>query len=160
MTEILLIRHGESSWDAPTDMERRLTERGIAAVNAARDWLQNGQWQPDMLWASPYYRAIETAGILNRDWQLPTERKASLSPDAGFGELEAMLDATEVKRLLLVGHNPLFSNCVNRWHSAKPESYWGMQPASMALMEADVLAPGCANLCWLRHYPNYDHDGR
>ncbi|MBU0539599.1 MAG: hypothetical protein KKG73_14330, partial [Gammaproteobacteria bacterium] len=59
-----------------------------------------------------------------------------------------------------VSHNPLLSNSIAYWHGGDNKSYWGMQPASMALVRAEVFTEGCGNLEWLRHYPNYDHNGR
>ena len=105
-------------------------------------------------------RAVQTAAIINRDWQLRPRLKSSLTPDTPQSELEAMLATFRGERLLLVSHNPLLSNAIAHWHDGDNKSYWGMQPASMALISADVFAQGCGNLEWLRHYPNYDHNGR
>lgn len=158
--EILLIRHGSASWDTKTDIERELTEVGQQEVNAAADWISASGWKPDELWVSPYRRAVQTAAIINRDWQLRPRLKSSLTPDTPQSELEAMLATFRGERLLLVSHNPLLSNAIAHWHGGDNKSYWGMQPASMALISADVFAQGCGSLEWLRHYPNYDHNGR
>ncbi|POP52453.1 SixA phosphatase family protein [Zhongshania marina] len=158
--EILLIRHGSASWDTKTDIERELTEVGQQEVNAAADWISASEWKPDELWVSPYRRAVQTAAIINRDWQLRPRLKSSLTPDTPQSELEAMLATFRGERLLLVSHNPLLSNAIAHWHGGDNKSYWGMQPASMALISADVFAQCCGSLEWLRHYPNYDHNGR
>ncbi|CAA0089641.1 Phosphohistidine phosphatase SixA [Zhongshania aliphaticivorans] len=158
--EILLIRHGTASWDTKTDIERELTERGREEVQAASEWIKSTEWQPDELWVSPYRRAVQTAEILNIDWQLRPRLKSSLTPDTPLSELEPMLATFSGERLLLVSHNPLLSNAIAYWHSGANQSYWGMQPASMALVSAEVIAQGCGNLEWLRHYPNYDHNGK
>lgn len=155
--EVVLIRHGEASWDAKTDMERELSERGQQQVSAAADWLRAAGWQADQVWASPYRRAQQTASLLD---QGAARVIASLGPDSSLPELEAMLATFTEQRLVLVAHNPLLSNAVGRWHDGRPQSYWGLQPASMALLEAELMAPGCAQLQWLRHYPNYDHNGQ
>ncbi|WP_339674556.1 phosphoglycerate mutase family protein [uncultured Zhongshania sp.] len=158
--EILLIRHGSASWDTKTDIERELTAVGEQEVNAAAGWIAASSWRPDELWVSPYKRAVQTAAILNRDWQLRPRLKSSLTPDTPQSELEAMLATFRGERLMVVSHNPLLSNIIASWHGGANKSYWGMQPASMALISAEVFAQGCGNLEWLRHYPNYDHNGR
>lgn len=158
--EVLLIRHGEASWDAKSDMERQLTSRGEVQVAAARDWLAAQGWQPDQLWVSPYRRAQQSADIVSANWNVRRRSIASLSPDSSLNELETLLETFSGERLLLVGHNPLLSNAIGQWHQGAPASYWGLQPASMALLHAEVLAPGTAALQWLRHFPNYDHNGR
>jgi len=157
--EILLVRHGAASWDTKTDIERTLTEVGETEVNAAAGWLATTDWTPDEVWVSPYKRAGETAAIFNRSWQLRLRIKSSLSPDTPLSELETMLSTFRGERLLLVAHNPLLSNAINHWHGAEAQSYWGMQTASMAMLTAEVFSHGCATLQWLRHYPNYSHNG-
>ena len=148
--EILLIRHGSASWDTKTDIERELTEVGQQEVNAAADWISASGWKPDELWVSPYRRAVQTAAIINRDWQLRPRLKSSLTPDTPQSELEAMLATFRGERLLLVSHNPLLSNAIAHWHDGDNKSYWGMQPASMALISADVFAQGCGSIWKLR----------
>ena len=158
--EILLVRHGAASWDTKTDIERSLTDVGKAEVRAAADWLAASEWQPEELWVSPYKRAGESAAIFNEVWQLRPRLKASLTPDTPLSELEAMLATFRGEHLMLVAHNPLLSNAINHWHGGEAQSYWGMQTASMALLQGEVISQGCASLQWLRHYPNYDHNGR
>ncbi|WP_269619181.1 phosphohistidine phosphatase SixA [Zhongshania sp. BJYM1] len=158
--EILLIRHGAASWECKTDIERELTEQGQREVQAAADWIRASGWQPDELWVSPYRRAVQTAAIINRDWQLKPRLKSSLTPDTPQSELESMLSTFRGQRLMLVSHNPLLSNAIDFWHGGANKSYWGMHTASMAMVTAEVFAQGCGNLEWLRHYPNYDHNGR
>lgn len=157
--EIVLIRHGAASWEAATDMERELTERGRAEVSAAATWLNEQDWRPEALWVSPYRRAQQSAEILNAQWQLPQRNKACLTPDNRLEDLDAILATFTGQRLMLVGHNPLLSNALAHWEG-EPQSYWGLQTASMARIDAEVLAPGCGTLQWLRHYPNYSHNGR
>lgn len=158
--EVLLIRHGEASWDDKSDMERCLTQRGEEQAAAAGQWLREQDWLPDQIWVSAYRRAQQTAAILSEGWTGRRRIIASLTPDTPPAELETLLETFRGERLLLVGHNPLFSNLVGHWHAGKPESYWGLQPASMALLTGDVFAAGTADLQYLRHFPNYDHNGR
>ena len=157
--EILLIRHGEASWEAPSDMERKLTVKGEAELAAASDYLASLDWHADEIWASPYKRAQQSARILNRKWQCPKRSRASLSPDSDINDLERSLQTFRGDRLCLVGHNPLLSNVIAHWVDDR-QSYWGLQTASMALLEAELFAQGCVALKWLRHYPNYEHNGR
>lgn len=157
--EILLLRHGQASWQAKTDMERELTPRGESEVAGAAQWLAESGWRPDQIWVSPYRRAQQTAAIINRDWQLPQRAKASLTPDSELDELEAMIATFKGERLMLIGHNPLLTNAIARWQGDS-QRYWGLETASMALLEGEVFAAGCGNLQWLRHFPNYDHNGR
>ncbi|WP_373088548.1 histidine phosphatase family protein [Zhongshania sp.] len=158
--EILLVRHGAASWDTQTDIERTLTAAGKTEICAAAEWLTASQWQPEELWVSPYKRAVESAEIFNRQWQLRPRLKSSLTPETPLSDLETMLATFKGERLMLVAHNPLLSNAINHWHGGGAQSYWGMQTASMAMMQGDVFSQACASLQWLRHYPNFGHNGR
>ncbi len=157
--EVVLIRHGAASWDASSDMERELTERGRAEVKAAAQWLWSQPWRPDELWVSPYRRAQQSAEIINAHWQRPQSNKACLTPDNRLEGLDTMLATFTGEHLLLVGHNPLLSNVLAHWEGSS-QSYWGLQTASMARVDAELFGPGCGSLQWLRHYPNYVHNGR
>lgn len=158
--EVVLIRHGEASWDASSDMERGLTAKGREAVIAASHWLKEHGWEPQQIWVSPYRRAQQTAELICEGGSLSPRTIASLGPDTAIKELEATLSTFDQQRLLLIGHNPLLSHAIARWHEGRPESYWGLEPASMALLQGEVFAPGTVELQWLRHFPNYDHNGR
>lgn len=160
--EILLMRHGTASWDAARDAQRPLTERGQQEVTAARDWLKNAGWHADQLWHSPFLRARQTAEIINRHWQLATSESAVLTPDASIIAVESFLTrllSAELSefRLMLIGHNPLFSALFNHW-CGDVFSGWSLQPASLALFRIEVVAPACGEPLALRHYPCYSNN--
>lgn len=153
------MRHGSASWDAASDSDRVLTPRGVAEVEMAEQWLAQSDWQPEMIWHSPYRRARQTTEIINKNWRLPCREVGEITPDNALAELEAVLEGFAGERLMIVSHNPLLSRAIGHWQGEEP-GYWNLQPASMALICAAVFAAGCGELQWLRHYPNYQHNSR
>lgn len=74
-----LVRHAESAGNvanaaalagglpeldlAHRDMDVPLSERGVRQATALGTWLQGLDEQPDVIWSSPYVRAVETARL-------------------------------------------------------------------------------------------------
>lgn len=152
--QCVFVRHGEASWDAPTDAARPLTAHGQHQVQLAARWLSS-QWEPELLIHSPLQRACETADAFLAQYpQMNTLESDSLLPDVSPQTLEQMLQHAVPERLLLVGHNPLFSRLLTWFCGADIEEV--MAPASMAMIDLPVVAQAAGRLCWLRHAPSYE----
>ncbi|MBD2859179.1 phosphohistidine phosphatase SixA [Spongiibacter sp. KMU-158] len=154
--QILLMRHGSAAWDAPTDELRPLTERGELEVASAGEYLKRMGWIPDAICRSPFLRARQTADILNQPWRLAIEESVALTPEASLAQLETLLgNYASFERVLLVGHNPLFSNAFN-YLCGDANTRWGLQPASQALFVIDIIGQACGTALSLRHFPSYE----
>lgn len=118
---VALLRHGKSDWEplGVSDFNRPLSERGI------RDILQQGQallktgYRPDRILSSPAIRAWHTAHLLAQVVSLPHE---AVQSEIGFyredeGSIEATLQvlSDDIATVVLVGHNPLWSEIASRW---------------------------------------------
>jgi phosphohistidine phosphatase len=107
---LILLRHAKSAWpeDVP-DHERPLAPRGRRDAPAAGGWLRKSDHVPDRVLCSTARRARET-------WQLAEEKlrahPATIFEDRVYGASSAeLLDLArqtpaEVRRLLIVGHDP------------------------------------------------------
>jgi len=148
---------------AATDHERDLTERGVAQVQSAALWLAD-YWQdehasPAQLFVSPYRRAQQSAAaFMTQMHGLAPVSSPFLTPDTSLAELDAALADMRGERVLLVGHNPLFSNAIS-WFCGN-ELREAMAPASMACIELAVVARNSGRLRWLRHAPDYTVNAR
>ncbi|MBB3046131.1 phosphohistidine phosphatase [Litorivivens lipolytica] len=151
--ECVFVRHGEASWEAATDAERSLTPAGEAHARAAARWLSE-HWQPNLILVSPYRRAQQTAAeFLGCYSGVSRKNHPSLTPDSSLQKLEQAIDDAGVERLLLIGHNPLFSNSIS-WFCGD-DMREVMAPASLALIELPVVCRDAGRLRWLRHAPDY-----
>lgn len=115
MKTVLLLRHGKSDWDTDTgdDRERRLAKRGEKAARTMGRFLQGRA--PDAALTSPAVRARTTLELAMEagGWKCPVQVSESLY---GTGPREVLAEVTrqrdEVRTLLLVGHEPTWSETV------------------------------------------------
>jgi phosphohistidine phosphatase len=118
--ELYFLRHGQagerSEWIGH-DEERPLTEAGLAQTAREAVGLTRLGLLPDLILTSPLVRARQTAEILAQELGIP-ERVAideQLSPGFGRKELRSIVGAHSARsKLMLVGHEPDFSNVIGR----------------------------------------------
>ncbi|MCS7189052.1 MAG: histidine phosphatase family protein [Bacteroidia bacterium] len=121
MRLILLMRHGKSDWDfaGVSDFNRPLSEKGIQDVLRQGQALLKTGYRPDRILSSPAIRAWHTAHLMAQVTSLPHE---AVQAEAGFyrEEVDAIYHALQslpqsVSTVLLVGHNPLWSELASKW---------------------------------------------
>ena len=153
--DCVFIRHGEASSHAVSDSRRPLTPRGQWQVERAADWL-GAHWRPQRIITSPYLRALQTADAFSAVYpEVPRDNHADfLTPDTPLTELTEALSAYDEARVLLVGHNPLFTELL-RWFCGERVG-GALAPASMAFIQLPVVARDVGTLHWLRHAPDFD----
>ena len=111
---LFILRHGEAEAGSPggNDADRRLTPKGAQTLRRALTRAATAGVKPEMVLASPYLRARESAEIAREIFGLaePVLPSNALVPDS---HPEAVWDEIRVhagaSQLLLVGHNPLLS---------------------------------------------------
>ena len=157
--ELLVMRHGKSSWDsdASTDRDRPLADRGERDAPRVGAWLASHGLVPDLILCSPALRASRTVELL-----LPT--LGGTAPPVRHDEriyatdLASLLEVLgecppDVKRVLLVGHNPdlevLVQFLAEDWQQHAGERKF-FPTCALAHLEAagtwDDLAGGSATL--------------
>jgi phosphohistidine phosphatase len=119
---LYIVRHAKSSWDYENvaDVDRPLKVKGIKnAYEIARNIKLNNNL-PDLIISSPANRALHTAMILARIFDNPA---GHVEIDNGFYEssfnycLEKIkgTDDSAVNTLMVIGHNPDFTDLVNQF---------------------------------------------
>ena len=123
MKTLFLVRHAKSSRDDPSlpDRDRPLDDRGKQDAPRMGNRLVKRDVKPDLLISSPALRALTTAqliaeevGYKRKDIVVDNRLYAS-SPD----DLLAVIRALDKKldRVMLVGHNPEFTDLAHRLSS-------------------------------------------
>jgi phosphohistidine phosphatase len=110
MRQLLLLRHGKSSWDDPdiADRARPLNHRGERAAAAMGRAMSQLGLAPRLILASPARRCMQTLAALA---PFPPETKIE-TPEAlylaeGSKLFEALRALPETERsVLVIGHNP------------------------------------------------------
>ena len=120
MKILYLVRHAKSSWDDPSldDQKRPLNKRGLRDAPIMGQRLAgHHQVRVDAIWSSPAQRAVETAHYLARALKVPRKeielRDRLYSSAINDLLLEIRSCPDEVKRLLVVGHNPVITEFAN-----------------------------------------------
>jgi phosphohistidine phosphatase len=118
MKQLTLLRHAKSCWenDLP-DFERPLNKRGLRNAPVMAERLKGRKCHPDLALVSPAKRALETARIILPAMGLEDKRillKKRIY-EAGSKMLFDLVRETDNNcgHLLLVGHNPSFTDLWN-----------------------------------------------
>jgi phosphohistidine phosphatase len=113
--QLWLLRHGEAEpHDSAPDAERRLTPRGEQQARTAGRALAALGLDFQMVFTSPKVRARDTARLVCEALAVePIEHEALAEGFGASDALELMAAVGEDKRILLVGHEPDFSQVVH-----------------------------------------------
>ena len=113
MLTLFLLRHAKSSWrdDGLADFDRPLAARGVKAAPLIGVHMAACGFAPQKILCSSSQRTRETLGLL-----LPhlsgacdialTRAVYEADDDADLMALIAQEDASDIQRLMLIGHNP------------------------------------------------------
>jgi len=114
--QLWLLRHGEAvPHDAKPDFDRELTPRGERQATAAGIALARLGLELTACYTSPKVRARDTARLACQALGVEPEEVAVIG-DGGFDRddaLELLLTHDDDARVLLVGHEPSFSQIVH-----------------------------------------------
>jgi broad specificity phosphatase PhoE len=110
MTKLILVRHGETAWNAEKiyrgRMDVNLDEVGIKQADLLGKYLSN--WELEAIYASPLRRALDTANIIARYQKVGVHVAEGLI-DFDYGEWQS-LPEQEAKRLYPTLHSEWHDN--------------------------------------------------
>lgn len=150
---IFICRHGQAESYAASDRERSLTEQGrIDNLKLARLFAEQKP-EIDLALCSPYLRAQQTAEDLQSILgSLRFSESESLVPESDVQKLLSLLDdlaeTSNVESVLLVGHNPLFSDLLSLLVDGEMNQRQ-MGTSNLASLTCKYVAPGFGELQYL-----------
>ena len=120
MKELILVRHGKSSWDYDVnDKDRPLKERGINDGHLVASAFKQTGIVPDAIYSSPANRALHTCVIFLRKLKFPYgefELSDELYEFSGPGVMSFAKSLDDKLGCVMVfGHNHAFTNVTNSW---------------------------------------------
>jgi len=151
---LIVMRHAKAEQAAPNDFERALTERGRADARAAGAWLAGRGWVPDHALVSAATRTRETfEGVAaGGDFSVQPDLDRSLYSAAPESVVDLVrLVPSEIRNLLLIGHNPTMGSLAQLLHDgtgdedAITEMAGDFPTGALALLEHDGA---WADLAW------------
>lgn len=149
MKTLLLLRHAKSSWkdESLPDHERPLNKRGKKAAPLMGRLLRNEGLVPDLVLSSTAMRARRTAEHVMEAAELEGPLRLIdeiyLATAGTLLDVAARLPSDQVRRLLLVGHNPGMEDLVAML-SGHPRAF---PTAALAVFDLEIehwhdLGPG------------------
>lgn len=141
MKRLILMRHShaENGNQGTTDLERKLTSKGILTIANQANKLKGTTYYPDCILASHALRANQTASILAE--KLDFDKAVTINPYL-YEEYSANEFIEYLKQLsdsdntvLIVGHNPSISYMCHMLTQTNSESF---SPATMAILNMNV----------------------
>lgn len=154
--QLYIVRHGiaidREDPKSPSDPERFLTEEGIEKTRQVANGVSEVASAPDLMLASPYVRAMQTAEIFAKVLEYPKDkiRKTDfLLPGAEplqlFRELSKDKDSSVV---FVFGHAPhldeVLATALNTKHQIT-----ALKKAGVALVELKRIVPPAGELVWV-----------
>ncbi len=145
--DLYLVRHaaaGERDSERwPDDSLRPLTKKGIRRFKKAARGLVSIVDDVDLVLASPYLRAWQTATILEEaGWASPLRMDELIRGEPG-ALLRALRQFSDMKSIALVGHEPHLSRFAAALLGKAP---WGeMKKGGVARIEQDTLSISAGN---------------
>jgi broad specificity phosphatase PhoE len=131
MTELILARHGETSWNAEKVFRGRadvgLNELGVRQAELLAKYLSN--WELEAIYSSPLKRALDTANTVAR-YQKATLRIAEGLTDIDFGKWQSLTEP-EVRGL----YPDLFDEWHNNPHKVRMPGGEGLEDVRMRAIE-------------------------
>lgn len=141
MTLIILVRHGQTEWNRIERFRGRadvpLNETGLAQAEATGRRVAS-EWQPVAVYSSPLSRAVKTAEVIAKHFNLPVQIHLSLA-DIDYGQWRG-LTPDEVKERWPEIHHAWY----NTPHTARI-------PGGETLDDLRVRGMTCVNELAARH---------
>jgi phosphohistidine phosphatase len=150
--KLYFLRHGladRGAWRGRDDSLRPLTEEGKARMAREAAVLSKIGLKLDLILSSPLTRARQTAEIVGRRLGLAERVKVDerLGPGFGVGALSEILKShAEIQALMLVGHEPDFSETIG---SLIGGGQVVCKKGALARVDLHQSAPPRGRLVWL-----------
>ncbi|MGZ3660497.1 MAG: phosphohistidine phosphatase SixA [Bdellovibrionota bacterium] len=149
---IYLVRHGiaEDPTTASSDAERRLTEEGREKTERVAKAFHKRVSKVDLIFHSPYLRALETAQIFSAEFPRAKMQAAKgLTPhDEAKSALPLLNGFGSEESVMIVGHEPHLSTLASLLLTGKSSPILEFKKAGVAGIESHGALQG-SRLCFL-----------
>jgi phosphohistidine phosphatase len=144
--ELYFLRHGEADWPdwKKSDDERPLTKRGKKQMRDVAKFLDRLKVRPDLIVTSPLPRAAQTAEIAADYLKAKLRKDELLAPGFGPSKLRTVIKRHRAKVLMLVGHEPDFTEVISALTGASLK----LSKGGVALLDVDPESEE-GKLLWL-----------
>lgn len=144
--KVFIARHGEASFNAPSDFERPLTDNGSSTTRKLVEANLSALQEVEVIWCSHLTRAIQTAEIYGSALSLVPEKKTFLPPESQPAKVIKALEAAEAdyQSILIVSHQPLVGDLVSALCEGNDFRGHPFTTSEVVVLEMDYPAAGIA----------------
>jgi phosphohistidine phosphatase len=145
---LYFLRHAEAEDEVTTDFDRRLTPKGLEQADKAGKFCVRFGLVPDIILSSPVVRAEQTAKAVSKrldDREIVIERwiACGMTPDACLESLSAY---AKFDHVMLVGHEPDFSETIAALIGMPDGGHMNIRKASLTAVDLPRLRAGMGRL--------------
>lgn len=143
--QLILLRHGKSDWDTPSDsdFDRPVSTRGITEISLIADKLASLIPNETCIICSPAVRTRDSLALARPFWPKCKTVFDERVYEAGISQLIASLqDHGEHSSVVIIGHNP---GLVMLLHLLLQDESWTSQTAHFPTSTAAVLSSSVAH---------------
>jgi phosphohistidine phosphatase len=144
---LYLLRHADADTVAPSDEARILSEKGQAQAKKVARYCEAHDMQLSLVLSSPVRRAHETAQIvsstLRSELVVAPWLACGMHPHQALEELRAYRSQSSV---MLVGHEPDFSQLIAHLLGMPTNNAIHVRKASLTLIDLEIFRAGAATL--------------
>lgn len=146
--DVYLMRHGEASFDADSDINRELTDRGRQEALRSVKSVITASRTIDAVWSSPYLRAKQTAEIAVKELGAPLSLQPRLTPDYNPSKVTDWLYELNgsVNSVLITSHMPLVGKLVSLMVDGDLLHQLPFATGMIVHLHADTPFDGCFTL--------------
>ena len=145
------LRHAEAEDGRGSDFGRKLTPKGLDQAAKAGKFCERNGFVPDLIITSPAVRARQTAEIVAKatGCELIEGSWLSCGMEAGECLKEIAALSNKMNFVLLVGHEPDFSEAIGCLIGLMDPSCLKIRKASLAIVDISMAELGCGQLQFL-----------
>jgi phosphohistidine phosphatase len=148
---IVLLRHGiaEPHGARADDDARLLTETGNRRMKQIGRGLARIFPKAEAIYSSPLIRCVETSEWVEKGYRSSIVVKTydALKPGAGFDDFRALINSSEARRIICVGHEPNLSTAMLSLTKMSGEA--DIELRKGGCYGVRLLADGSAKLEWM-----------
>lgn len=150
---LYLLRHGQATQTTGADTDRTLTEAGRRDVANVIEARAKALCHVQMILASPYRRARETAALAIEKLDFRGELLVcdELRPDGNVTALADFVESLGVSAVLLVTHQPFIGELATTLTG--DSRLRAIDTAWLVALQTEALVPGFARLRWIQTPP-------
>ena len=141
---LYLLRHADARTEAVSDEERQISQKGISQAKRVAKFCASNELLPGIILTSPIRRAQETAELFSVETNVKRVLALGFLKSGMTSEqaLEGLAEYAEFESVMIVGHEPDFSELVAALLGLSDRERVRLRKASLTAIEISEVKAG------------------